>query len=166
MNRIKELRNEKNLTLQELSDKTKIGRNSINQYENGTRYPKLETWQKLADFFKVSVPYIQGKSNIRTNDVDHLFKLAQIDNRNVVMAVPSINDNLDEILNTNKIKVFNSEGKDITNVLSKQKPNNKKFVDLPKYKALLEKVALKSSKGDKIARNILLSIINLLDIYD
>ena len=70
MNRIKQLRTEKHLTLKELGNEIHIGINSISQYENETRYPKLETWQKLADFFKVSVPYIQGKSNIKSIDVD------------------------------------------------------------------------------------------------
>ena len=59
-NRIKELRENKKLTLVELSKKVKIPNNTLSQYENKKRNPKPETWQKLADFFGVSVPYLQG----------------------------------------------------------------------------------------------------------
>lgn len=59
-NRLKELRQKNNLTLKELGKKIDIPNNSLSQYENGKRQPKIKIWQKLASFFKVSVPYIQG----------------------------------------------------------------------------------------------------------
>lgn len=59
-NRLKELRQKNNLTLKELGSKIGIPNNSLSQYENGRRQAKLEVWQKLADFFDVSVPYLQG----------------------------------------------------------------------------------------------------------
>lgn len=59
-NRLKELRQKNSLTLKELGSKIGIPNNSLSQYENGRRQAKLEVWQKLADFFKVSVPYLQG----------------------------------------------------------------------------------------------------------
>ena len=37
-----------------------LATNTISRYETGKREPKLETWKKLANFFGVSVPYIQG----------------------------------------------------------------------------------------------------------
>ena len=60
MNRIKQLRKNKCLTLAELGKKVQIPNNTLSQYENEKRKPKLETWQALADFFGVSVPYLQG----------------------------------------------------------------------------------------------------------
>ena len=59
-NRIKELRNKNNLTLRALGQKVNMSSSRLSQYETGKREPKLETWQKLADFFGVSVPYLQG----------------------------------------------------------------------------------------------------------
>lgn len=59
-NRIKELRQAKGLSLRDMSEKINMSYITISQYERGKREPKLETWQKLADFFGVSVPYLQG----------------------------------------------------------------------------------------------------------
>ena len=59
-NRLKQLRKEKGLTLDDIQSQTGIKRGTYNNYENGTTKPKLETWQELADFFGVSVPYLQG----------------------------------------------------------------------------------------------------------
>ena len=59
-NRIKELRAEKGVTLTELEDSTGLSTSAVSQYENGNRKPKIETWQKLADYFGVSVGYLQG----------------------------------------------------------------------------------------------------------
>lgn len=59
-NRLKQLRKEKGLTLDDIQSQTGIKRGTYNNYENGTTKPKLETWQALADFFGVSVPYLQG----------------------------------------------------------------------------------------------------------
>lgn len=63
-NRLKELRTKKHLTLKELGEQLGMPNNTLSQYETGKREPKLETWQKLADFFGVSVPYLQGISDI------------------------------------------------------------------------------------------------------
>lgn len=61
MNRLKELRKEKGLTLDEIQSEIGINRGTYNNYENGKTEPKPEMWQALADFFDVSVPYLQGK---------------------------------------------------------------------------------------------------------
>lgn len=65
MNRIKELRQSKNLSQAELAERVGITRQGISLYEKGKRTPKLEMWQKLADFFGVSVPYLQGISSVK-----------------------------------------------------------------------------------------------------
>ena len=63
-NRIKELRLKTGLTLRALGEKVNMSSSRLSQYETGRREPKLETWQKLADFFGVSVPYLQGYAEI------------------------------------------------------------------------------------------------------
>lgn len=70
-NRLKEIRKEKKLTLKEVSSKLeqnnlKISPDALAKYERGEREPKLETWQKLADFFNVPVDYLLGISKDRS----------------------------------------------------------------------------------------------------
>ncbi|RAM10755.1 XRE family transcriptional regulator [Limosilactobacillus fermentum] len=65
-NRIKELRKEKGITLKTLSDAVGIAVSTLSGYEKsvgekGYRNPKIENWEKLADYFKVPVEYVEGK---------------------------------------------------------------------------------------------------------
>ena len=63
-NRIKELRLKTGLTLRALGEKVGLANSTLSQYETGKREPRLETWERLADFFGVSVPYLQGYAEI------------------------------------------------------------------------------------------------------
>lgn len=64
-NRIKEIRQEKKLSQKDLAKKLNISRQAISLYEKGDREPKLETWEKLADFFMVPTEYLMGITNDR-----------------------------------------------------------------------------------------------------
>ena len=68
MNRLKELRKEKGLTLDEIQSEIGINRGTYNNYENGKTEPKPENGQALADYFNVSVPYLQGKISYEALD--------------------------------------------------------------------------------------------------
>lgn len=94
MNRLRELRKEKKLTLKEVSSQLeqnnlRISPDALAKYERGDREPKLETWQKLADFFGVSVPYLQGISKVKDVDafddfksfLDYLSKIRKLPDR-------------------------------------------------------------------------------------
>lgn len=65
-NRLKEIREEKGLTLDEIQNQTGIKRGTYNNYENGVTEPKLDTWRKIADFFNVPVDYLLGISEDRS----------------------------------------------------------------------------------------------------
>ena len=79
-NRIKQLRQKNHLTLKEVSQKVGMANNTLSRYETGKREPKLETWQKLASFFHVSVPYLQGFININIpNDLKFESKQDAVD---------------------------------------------------------------------------------------
>ena len=65
-NRLKEIRKEKRLTLEQVGKGVGLSTNAISRYERGVREPKLETWQKLADFFNVPVDYLLGISKDRS----------------------------------------------------------------------------------------------------
>ena len=62
-NRIKELRQENNLTLRQLGKKLDMKNSTLSQYETGKRDPNDKIWQKLADFFHVPISYLRGESN-------------------------------------------------------------------------------------------------------
>ncbi|WP_334341202.1 helix-turn-helix domain-containing protein [Companilactobacillus sp. HBUAS56275] len=65
MNRIKELRLNKHLTLDDISKEVGIKRGTFNNYENGNTEPTLENWFKLARYFCVSLDYLTGFSDER-----------------------------------------------------------------------------------------------------
>lgn len=72
-NRLKEVRLEKKLTQKEVSLQTGIPVNTYSNYERGDREPKLDTWKKLADYFGVSVGYLQGLDNFLPKNVHENF---------------------------------------------------------------------------------------------
>lgn len=79
MNRIKKMRQSKGLSQAELAQKVGISNQAISHYETEKRYPKIEAWQKLADFFNVSVPYLQGFDVSESNhELEYRKKLKQM----------------------------------------------------------------------------------------
>lgn len=62
MNRIKELRKSKKLTMSELGELVGgLAQSTISLYESGKRQPDQATLIKLADFFGVTVDYLLGR---------------------------------------------------------------------------------------------------------
>lgn len=71
MNRIKELRKAHKMTISELGETLDIPKTTLNNYENGKRTPReLDTWEKIADFFNVSVSYVMGLSDNSENKIE------------------------------------------------------------------------------------------------
>lgn len=60
MNKLREARKIKGLTLKEVAEDTGILENLIGKYEREEREPKKETWIKLADYYCVPVAYLMG----------------------------------------------------------------------------------------------------------
>ncbi|KPV58400.1 XRE family transcriptional regulator [Paenibacillus sp. A3] len=56
------LREKNALTQEELSSKINISRASLSHYEKNRREPDYETVVKIADFFKVSIDYLLGRT--------------------------------------------------------------------------------------------------------
>jgi transcriptional regulator with XRE-family HTH domain len=73
-NRLKKLREEKGLTQQELADIMHVGRPTIAGYETKRKEPDFEKLSWLASYFEVTIDYLLGKSNNKTEpatvDVD------------------------------------------------------------------------------------------------
>ena len=65
-NRLKEIRQGKNLSQADIAKALGVTRQAISLYEKGDRELKLETWKKLADFFNVPIDYLLGISKDRS----------------------------------------------------------------------------------------------------
>lgn len=70
--RIKHLRENKNMTRDDLANKLNISYSTISKYETNVRFPDQEMLVKLADLFNVTTDYLLGRSNnpnpyIKTN---------------------------------------------------------------------------------------------------
>lgn len=65
MNRIKLLREEKNIYQKDLAQLLGVSVPAINYYENEKRAMDTDTAMKLADYFGVSVDFLLGKSDVR-----------------------------------------------------------------------------------------------------
>lgn len=60
MNRLKELRKQKKLTIVELAEKIRVTKLAILSWEHGTSEIKGSNAKKLAEYFNVSIPYLLG----------------------------------------------------------------------------------------------------------
>jgi len=58
--RIKELREERKLSQEQLGKELGFKYNTISNWERGTREPDIQTIKKLAGFFNVSTDYLLG----------------------------------------------------------------------------------------------------------
>jgi transcriptional regulator with XRE-family HTH domain len=63
--RLKELRKEKQLTVEQLANNIGSAKSTISRYENG-REPKGDIIRLLTEYFDVSIDYLMGVSDIKT----------------------------------------------------------------------------------------------------
>lgn len=70
--RIKQLRQENNLTQKELAEKLSIGLTTISNYETGYSIPDVQMLLKIANIFGVSIDYLAGKTDQRNPSTDPL----------------------------------------------------------------------------------------------
>lgn len=78
MMRIKELRNQSNLSLRDLAQKLNISYSSLGKYERGEQQPNIETILNIAEYFNVTVDYLLGNSNYKNTQEEFNFKNAII----------------------------------------------------------------------------------------
>ena len=86
MNRIKDLREDRDLRQLDVAQAIGIDQRSLSNYETGKTNPDSETVIKLANFFGVTCDYLLGVSNV--NFMDH---------RAVIKELGDIKQRLDEI---------------------------------------------------------------------
>lgn len=64
-NRIRDLREDKDLTQKELAEHLKIHQTTYSDYERGNLNVPVLILHKLADFYGVSVDYLIGRTNTK-----------------------------------------------------------------------------------------------------
>ncbi|MDE7522889.1 helix-turn-helix domain-containing protein [Ligilactobacillus salivarius] len=72
MNKLRETRKIKGLTLKEVAEDTGISEQVLSYYEREEREPKKETWIKLADYYDVPVAYLMGLPSGLVEYIDQL----------------------------------------------------------------------------------------------
>ena len=63
MNRIRDLREDRDMRQSDLAKATGIDQRTISNYETGKTSPDAESLIALADFFDVTIDYLLGRSN-------------------------------------------------------------------------------------------------------
>lgn len=115
--RLKSLRKALGLTQKELGDKLNVSGRVIGYYESNDRFPDKETLTNIADFFDVSVDYLLGRSDAKSNssiakidetekDIEELLEetMSQILDQKGLMLNGQIVDDDDLVLLRNAIK--------------------------------------------------------------
>jgi transcriptional regulator with XRE-family HTH domain len=64
--RIRDLREDRDLTQQQIAHHLLCDQSLYSKYERGERSLPLEYAEKLADFYGVSVDYLLGRTNVKT----------------------------------------------------------------------------------------------------
>lgn len=65
MIRLRELRKEFNMSLNDVGNMLHTTRQAVSYWERGRSEPKLETWKKLTDYFDVDPEYLVGWSDVK-----------------------------------------------------------------------------------------------------
>ena len=72
--KIRELREENNITQQDLAKYLKVAKSTLSQYETGSRIPNDDIKKSIALKFNVSIDYLLGLTNIPNTIDDYIQK--------------------------------------------------------------------------------------------
>lgn len=76
---LKKLRNEYNISQQQLADVIGVSQQSINKYENHNIEPDIETLKTMAKYFNTSIDYLVGYKEAETK-IDNTQELLRLFN--------------------------------------------------------------------------------------
>lgn len=101
--RVRKLRRDNNLTQFDLAEQLELTATGICYWESGKALPSLQTVQKLANIFNVSVDYLIGNDNCITDEYDALFrKIDKVDCDKRVLLLNVLNSVVDSFINEKK----------------------------------------------------------------
>lgn len=70
--RLKQLRLNKNLRQEQVTNLIGVNKSAISTYENNTRHPSFEILVRLATLYRVSTDYLLGRTDCRSLDLSGL----------------------------------------------------------------------------------------------
>lgn len=70
--KLKKLRQDENLTQEELAKKINSSRSNIANYENDKNMPSVEILEKLSKILNCSIDYLLGNSNVKNSTSDNV----------------------------------------------------------------------------------------------
>lgn len=88
-NRLRQLREEKHCKQEQIARLINMNKTAISCYENGFREPSMQTLDRLADIFGVTVDYLMGR---RSDVLIDGSGLSQADLRIVIELVHSLSE--------------------------------------------------------------------------
>lgn len=71
---ISELRNEKNMTQQQLADKLSVTDRAISNWENGRRLPDISLMKELCSIFGITIDELIYCKKIKKEDIDNILE--------------------------------------------------------------------------------------------
>lgn len=100
MNRLREIRQEKKLTLKEVSEKlksrgVKISPDGLAKYERGEREPKIDKYEAIANVFNVPTAYLMGISDDLTGWEEW--------SENTGFTIQQIKDEIQRLIDTKRL---------------------------------------------------------------
>ncbi len=70
--KLKQLREARKMTQQQLADKLELTKSSVSAYENSAKYPSVEVLIRIATIFDVSADYLLGLSDNMDVNISNL----------------------------------------------------------------------------------------------
>lgn len=158
-NRIKEVRLSQHKTQKDLANLLGVSEQAIAYYEKALREPPLASWVKMANYLDVSVPYLQGINNYKSDkDIWKELEKYKVDSNKIPInntTAPLIIE-----LQNNSIKSAINNFKVLDTAFSKINPDymmkNDRPVKGPYYDLILEK----ADNPEQIQ-----SMVNALELY-
>ena len=107
--KLRMLREERNLTQTDLAGYLNLTKANISRYELGTRQPNIETIYKIAEFFNVSIDWLFGRSIIRpfssANNTPRSFNSSDLEILEYLKLTPHVYDMLNEFITAPESRV-------------------------------------------------------------
>lgn len=88
--RLKELRKQAHLTQVELASKLGIVQSSYADWERGKKKPTQDNLVKIAQIFNVSVDYLVGNSDEKTDELDNIELLFRMNSKGLTEAEKAV----------------------------------------------------------------------------